>query len=67
MKPPKLARLEVQILEVLWGFGKGSIREIQEMFTDPKPAYTTIQNNRVPAGTEESRCARAENRQCRHL
>lgn len=43
MKQPKLARLEVQILEVLWGLGKASIREIQEMFPEPKPAYTTIQ------------------------
>ena len=43
MKQPKLARLELQILEVLWGLGKASIREIQEMFPEPKPAYTTIQ------------------------
>ena len=43
MKPPKLARLEMQILEVLWGLGKASIREIQEAFKEPRPAYTTIQ------------------------
>lgn len=43
MKPPKLARLEMQILEVLWGLGKASIREIQEAFREPRPAYTTIQ------------------------
>ena len=43
MKPPKLARLEMQILEVLWGLGKASIREIQEAFSEPRPAYTTIQ------------------------
>src|SRR5215467_7472645 len=41
--PPKLARLEMQILEVLWGLGKASIREVQEAFPDPRPAYTTIQ------------------------
>ena len=40
---PKLARLELQILEVLWALGKGSIREIQEKFPEPQPAYTTIQ------------------------
>jgi BlaI family transcriptional regulator, penicillinase repressor len=43
VKPPKLARLEMQILEVLWGLGKASIREIQEAFRKPRPAYTTIQ------------------------
>ena len=40
---PKLARLELQILEVLWRLGKASIREVQEKFPEPRPAYTTIQ------------------------
>ena len=40
---PKLARLELQILEALWALGKASIREIQERFPEPRPAYTTIQ------------------------
>jgi BlaI family penicillinase repressor len=40
---PKLARLELQILEALWALGKGSIREIQERFPEPRPAYTTVQ------------------------
>ena len=42
-KQPKLARLELQVLEALWALGKGSIREIQERFPEPRPAYTTIQ------------------------
>ena len=42
-RQPKLARLELQILEVLWALGKASIREIQEKFPEPRPAYTTIQ------------------------
>ena len=42
-RQPKLARLELQILEVLWALGKASIREIQEKFPEPQPAYTTIQ------------------------
>jgi predicted transcriptional regulator len=33
----------MQILEILWSLGKGSIREIQEAFREPQPAYTTIQ------------------------
>src|SRR2546428_7064009 len=39
----KLTKLELQILEVLWALGKASIREIQEAFPVPRPAYTTIQ------------------------
>src|SRR5215467_13748417 len=43
MRPPKLSRLELQILEALWTRGNASIREIQEAFPEPRPAYTTIQ------------------------
>jgi len=43
MGQPKLTRLELRILEVLWAQGKASIREIQEAFPEPRPAYTTIQ------------------------
>jgi len=39
----QFSRLELQILETLWALGKGSIREIQETFPEPRPAYTTIQ------------------------
>src|SRR5712692_58050 len=43
MTQPKLSKLELQILEALWANGKASIREIQEGFPEPRPAYTTIQ------------------------
>jgi predicted transcriptional regulator len=43
MPRPKLTKLELQILEALWASGKASIREIQESFPEPRPAYTTIQ------------------------
>src|SRR5580765_4952220 len=43
MRQPKLGKLELRILEALWGHGKASIREIQESFPEPRPAYTTIQ------------------------
>jgi predicted transcriptional regulator len=43
MAPLKLSKLELQILEAFWAHGKASIREIQEAFPDPRPAYTTIQ------------------------
>ena len=40
---PRLTKLELRILEILWAHGKASIREIQESFPQPRPAYTTIQ------------------------
>jgi len=44
MALPKLAKLELQIMEVLWTRGQASIREIQESFPEKRrPAYTTIQ------------------------
>src|SRR6266550_208173 len=43
MRQPRLTRLELQILEALWTRGRASIREIQESFPEPRPAYTTIQ------------------------
>jgi BlaI family transcriptional regulator, penicillinase repressor len=44
MAGPKLARLELQIMETLWTRGPVSIREIQEAFPERgRPAYTTIQ------------------------
>lgn len=43
MAQPKLTKLELQILEALWARGRASIREIQEAFPEPRPAYSTIQ------------------------
>jgi len=44
MPPPKLSKLEFQIMEALWTQGELSIREIQDAFPEKrKPAYTTIQ------------------------
>jgi predicted transcriptional regulator len=41
---PKLTKLELQIMEALWGHGASSIREIQERFPEKeRPAYTTVQ------------------------
>jgi predicted transcriptional regulator len=40
---PRLTRLELRILEALWAQGRASIRDIQEAFPEPRPAYTTIQ------------------------
>src|SRR6266850_7354465 len=44
MTPPKLTKLELQIMDALWTRGASSIREIQEAFPERnRPAYTTVQ------------------------
>src|SRR5262245_3319123 len=44
MAPPKLTRLELQIMDALWTHGASSVREIQERFPGKdRPAYTTVQ------------------------
>jgi predicted transcriptional regulator len=40
----KLAKLEFRILEILRAKGKASMREVQQAFPEPRPAYTTITN-----------------------
>jgi BlaI family transcriptional regulator, penicillinase repressor len=39
----RFTRLELQILEALWANGTASVREVQETFPEPRPAYTTVQ------------------------
>jgi predicted transcriptional regulator len=42
--PPKLSRLELQIMEALWTNGASSIREIQQTFPErDRPVYSTVQ------------------------
>ena len=44
MATPKLSKLELQIMEILWVRGASAIREVQEAFSEGKrPAYTTVQ------------------------
>jgi BlaI family penicillinase repressor len=44
MKLPKLTKLELQIMEVLWTRGPCAIHEVQEAFPKRnRPAYSTIQ------------------------
>jgi len=44
MAPPKLSRLELQVMEALWTHGGSSVREDQETFPEEtRPAYTTVQ------------------------
>jgi len=44
MPEPKLAKLELRIMDALWTRGQASIREIQDSFPEKeRPAYTTVQ------------------------
>jgi BlaI family transcriptional regulator, penicillinase repressor len=44
MAQPKLTKLELQVMNVLWDRGASSVREIQEAFAErDRPAYTTVQ------------------------
>ena len=44
MRLPKLSKLEMQIMDVLWTAGPSAIREIQESFSSKnRPANTTVQ------------------------
>lgn len=46
MAQPKLSKLELQIMDVLWTHGPSSVREVQERLTG-EPAYTTVQTMMV--------------------
>jgi BlaI family transcriptional regulator, penicillinase repressor len=44
MSPPKLSKVELELMEALWTKGALSIREIQETLPEAKRlAYTTVQ------------------------
>ncbi len=44
MRPPKLSKLELSIMDALWSRGASSIREIHESLPERRrPAYTTVQ------------------------
>lgn len=52
MAHPKLSKLELQVMDVLWDAGACSIREVQQAFPESiRPAYTTVQTliNRLEA------------------
>jgi predicted transcriptional regulator len=44
MRPGKLTKLELKIMEALWQHGPSSVREVLEQFpARGRPAYTTVQ------------------------
>jgi predicted transcriptional regulator len=52
MPQPKLSRLELKVMELVWSHGPQTVREIQERFPEKaRPAYTTVQTvvNRLEA------------------
>ena len=49
---PRLSRLELELMDLLWARGEASVREIHEAIPETsRPAYTTIQTmlNRMEA------------------
>jgi BlaI family penicillinase repressor len=64
MSSPKLTRLELRIMEMLWSKGPGSIRELLDGFPEPdRLAYTTVQTvvNRLEAKKAVRRTGRVGN------
>jgi BlaI family penicillinase repressor len=43
MASTKLTKLELQIMDTFWSRGACSVREVQDAFPEPRPAYTTVQ------------------------
>ena len=39
----RLSRFELEVLDVLWELGEGSVRQVQDALSDRSPAYTTVQ------------------------
>jgi len=64
MAPPRLSKLELQIMEAFWERGALSIREVQEGFSkESRPAYTTVQTmvNRLEAKKALRRAKKVSN------
>jgi predicted transcriptional regulator len=38
----ELTRAEEEIMQILWKIDKGFVRDIQEHFPEPRPAYNTV-------------------------
>ncbi len=38
----ELTRAELQVMNILWDMGKGTVSEILEKFPEPQPAYNTV-------------------------
>jgi BlaI family penicillinase repressor len=38
----ELTKAEEQIMQILWKIEKGFVKDIVELFSDPKPAYNTV-------------------------
>lgn len=54
MAKARFTRLELQILDALWTKQSASVREVQEAFPEPRPAYTTVQTVMYRLETKEA-------------
>src|SRR5437868_11681278 len=39
----RFSRFELEVLDVLWQLGEGSVRQVQDALAERSPAYTTVQ------------------------
>jgi BlaI family transcriptional regulator, penicillinase repressor len=52
-----LSKFELEVMDILWGLGEASVREVQEAISERKrPAYTTVQT--IFARLEEKKAVR---------
>lgn len=42
MNMKELTKAEDQVMQILWGLGKGFVKDIIEEMPNPKPAYNTV-------------------------
>jgi predicted transcriptional regulator len=38
----RLTKAEEKVMQILWGLGRGFVRDILERFPEPKPKYSTV-------------------------
>jgi len=41
-KLQRLTRAEEEVMQILWAIEKGFVKDIIELYPEPKPAYTTV-------------------------
>jgi BlaI family transcriptional regulator, penicillinase repressor len=40
--PRELTRAEEEVMQILWELGKGFVKDLVELYKEPKPAYNTV-------------------------
>ena len=56
-RPIKLTKFEMEIMDALWGLGRGSIREVHESLPEAPPSVPTVRRSSA-AWRRRARCSR---------